>query len=843
MAARRASGVSSNPDAATYLQRLPDRRRRDLLWWSRDAPPGAARPDVHVSSRATLPVRLAGPSLVGAVAGASSSIGRLRGELSGFVGRRSELAAIRVALGGARLVTLCGPGGIGKTRLAVRAAWEARRAFGDGVWLVELASLRDPALLSAEVARGVGLLDQSAGWAVATLSEHLAGQQALLVLDNCEHLLDACAVLAGAVLRACPGLRILATSRQALGVTGEVTFAVPPMSVPDRGDLRPPEKLLQFEAVRLFAERGAAVLPGFRIDAANSQAVAELCARLEGIPLAIELAAVRLRALSPEQILARLADRFALLSAGDPADPRHRTLQVTLDWSYDLLPPPEQAMWQRASVFAGSFDLNAAEAVCAGDGVAAEAILDLVDQLVAKSILRRSPGGDPARYRMLDTVREYGQQRLRETGGAQALALQHRGFYARLAARPDALGPRQLEWIDALDADHENLRAALEYGLSETTEAAAGLAMACDLWLYWETRGHLTEGRRHMDALLAQVQSPCALRTRGLWAAGYLALIQGQVLAAGRLLDEALRAAQGQGDAEAIAYASQFLGRAVWFHGDQARGLALTADALARHRAAGDWQGVVLTLVQLGVMRAFMGDPAAAVRLFQECIGACEERGERWNRSYALWGLGLATWLLGDTERAGELERAALRIKREIGDQIGAALCIEALAWIAASQRHPARAVILLGAAASAREAIPATLAGPLSAYHETTVQDCRRVLGRDLFAASLAKGSALSPSRRVAAALEEPATAGPAAGVQDPGIRLTAREMEVAALVAEGLSNKEIAARMVISPRTAETHVQHIMDKLGFTARSQIAAWSASRRTPRPARAPDKDT
>jgi predicted ATPase len=578
----------------------------------------------------------------GAVAGASSSIGRLRGELSGFVGRRSEFALIRKALGSARLVTLCGPGGIGKTRLAVRAAWEARRAFRDGVWLVELASLGDPALLAAEVARGVGLLDQSAGWAVGTLSEHLAGRQALLVLDNCEHLLDACAVLAGAILRACPGVRVLATSRQVLGVTGEVTFAVPPLSVPDRGDRRPPEKLLQFEAVRLFAERGAAVLPGFGVDAANSHAVADLCVRLEGIPLAIELAAVRLRALSPEQILARLADRFGMLSAGDPADPRHRTLQATLDWSYDLLTPPEQAMWQRASVFAGSFDLDAAEAVCAGDGVAAGAVVDLVDQLVAKSILRRGPGGDPARYRMLDTVREYGQRRLRETGHAQVLRRRHRDFYARLAARPDALALRQLEWIGVLDADHENLRAALEYGLSETAEAAAGLAMACDVWLYWETRGHLTEGRRHMDALLAQVKNPCPLRTRGLWAAGYLALVQGDMVAVGRLLKAALRAAEGQGDGEAIAYASAFLGRAVWFLGDQGRGRALTEDALARHRAAGDWQGMVLTLVQLGIMRAFMGDPAAAVRLLQECADSCQERGERWNRSYALWGLGLA---------------------------------------------------------------------------------------------------------------------------------------------------------------------------------------------------------
>jgi predicted ATPase/DNA-binding CsgD family transcriptional regulator len=750
---------------------------------------------------------------------------------------------IRAALGGARLVTLSGPGGIGKTRLAERAAWEARRAFHDGVWLVELANLRDPALLASEVARGVGLLDRSAGWAVATLSDHLAGRQALLVLDNCEHLLDACAVLAAAILPACPGVRILATSRQVLGVTGEVTFAVPPMSVPDPGDRRSPEKLLQSEAVRLFAERGAAVLPGFRIDAANSQPVADLCVRLEGIPLAIELAAVRLRALSPEQILARLADRFRLLSAGNPADPRHRTLQATLDWSYDLLPAPERAMWQRASVFTGSFDLDAAEAVCAGDGVAAGAILDLVDQLVAKSILRRIPGGDPARYRMLDTVRDYGQQRLGETGGAQALALRHRGLYARMAARKDALGPRQLEWVDSLDADHENLRAALEYGAGQAAQAKAGLAMACDLWLYWETRGHLTEGRRHMATLLAQVGSPGALRTRGLWAAGYLALVQGDAMGARRLLEPALLAAEAQGDAEAIAYASQFLGRAMWFLGDSPRGLALTEGALARHRAAGDWEGTVLALVQLGIMRAFMGDPAAAVSPLQECADSCRERGERWNGSYALWGLGLATWLLGDAARADELERTALHIKSEVGDQIGSALCIEALAWIAASRRRPARAAILLGAAAAAREAIPATLPAPLRPHHEATRAAAGRVLGQDGFAAGLAEGRALGLSRRVAAALEEPATAGPAAGVQDRDSRLTARQLEVAALVAEGLSNREIAARMVISPRTAETHVQHIMDKLDFTARSQIAAWSGGRRARQPTRATGKDT
>jgi DNA-binding CsgD family transcriptional regulator len=332
-----------------------------------------------------------------------------------------------------------------------------------------------------------------------------------------------------------------------------------------------------------------------------------------------------------------------------------------------------------------------------------------------------------------------------------------------------------------------------------------------------------------MDALLARVRIPGALRTRGLWAAGYLALVQGNAPAAGRLLEASLLAAESQDDAEAAAYAAEFLGRAVWFLGDPARGLALTKDALARHRAAGDWRGTILTLVQLGIMRALMGGPAEAISPLRECADFCEARGERWNRSYAQWGLGLAAWLLGDAGHAAELARAALRIKREVGDQIGAALCIETLAWIAASRRRPGRAAILLGAAASAREAIPASLPAPLAPHHEAAYATAGGLLGQAAFAAELAKGRALSPSRRVAAALEEPGKAELASGVQDRGIRLTARELEVATLVADGLSNKEIAGRIVISPRTAETHVKHIMDKLGFTARSQIAAWSAA--------------
>jgi predicted ATPase/DNA-binding CsgD family transcriptional regulator len=751
----------------------------------------------------------------------------LGGELTGFVGRRRELAGVRAALAGARLVTLTGPGGIGKTRLAVRAAAQMRRGFRDGAWVVELAGLSDGALLAAEVARSLGLLDQSARWGVATLAERLAGREILLVVDNCEHLRDACAVLAGALLRACPGLRILGTSRAVLGVGGEVSFPVPPMPVPAEGAMPAGEGLLEYEAVRLFAERGAAVLPGFAVDAGNGRDVAELCRRLEGLPLAIELAAVRLRSMSPGQMLARLDDRFGLLSLGDRSQPRHETLQAALGWSYDLMTGAERVLWARCSVFTGSFDLEAAEAVCAGGDIVPGAVADLVDALVAKSILACRPGGGRARYRMLDTVREYGLRRLRDAGGERLLRERHRDWYAGLAAGQEALGALQVEWVDRLDADHENVRAALEFCQTEPGETAAGLRMACDLWLNWEARGHLTEGRRFVDGLAGQA-GPGRLRARGMWVAGYLALVQGDAGAARRWLEDALTAGQDLGDARAVTYASQFLGRAVWFTGEPERGVALTEEALRRHRAAGDWQGVALTLVQLGVMRTLTGHPRDAVGPFEECVTECVAGGERWNRSYALWGLGLATWLLGDSERAEEVQRAALGIKRDVGDQVGTALCLDALAWIAASRGQAARAAGLLGAAAAARNAIPATLPEPLAAHGEAAVRRARAALGEASFTEHFARGQAMPAGLAVALAMKEPAPAAVDRPASAAPARLTPRECEVAALIAEGLSNREIAGRLVISVRTAESHVQHIMAKLGLTARTQIAAWAA---------------
>jgi predicted ATPase/DNA-binding CsgD family transcriptional regulator len=758
--------------------------------------------------------------------GAARSAGGLRGELTEFVGRRAELARVRAALEGARLVTLIGPGGIGKTRLALRVAAGAGRAFRDGVWLAELGGLRDPGLLVPEVARSLGLSDKSARWGVASLADYLQSRQALLVLDGCEHLADACAVLADALLRGCQGLRIIATSRHVLEVAGEVTIAVPPMTVPAEGVPVGPEELLEFEAVRLFTGRGAAVLPGFAVDEGNGAAVAGVCRALDGIPLAVELAAVRLRSLSPEQILARLGSRFQLLSGGGPAgQPHHRTLQAALEWSYELLTEAEQAMWQRVSVFAGSFDLDAAEAVCAVGRVAAGQVADLVDALVAKSILLRQ-GGSTARYRLLDTMAEFGLTKLRGRGNERALRRRHRTWYAALAARQEAFGPGRAAWIAALDADHENLRTALEFCLAEPGQSAAGAQLVCDLWWYWLTHGHLTEGRRVLAALLDKLDQTAAVRPRALYVAGYLAQFQGDIPGARRLLEAALSAARTIGDVRAEAYASSFLGWNLYFLGDPDQGHALAQTALRLHRQSADQIGVVLALAQIGFIHLCAGKATATADWWDECARVSEVSGNAWYQAYSQWGLGVAALLRADHDRAARLECAALRTMQDMDDPMGVVLCLDALAWAVAPGRDAVRAVTLAAAAEAAWAAIPATPPGPLQAYHDAALRVARAALPGADYRAAFAKGSTMDQAAAIAFALGESPPRRPAAQVDQP--RLTRRERDVAALVAQGMSNSQIAATLVISVRTVETHMQHIMDKLGCGTRAQIAAWSA---------------
>jgi non-specific serine/threonine protein kinase len=560
-----------------------------------------------------------------------------------------------------------------------------------------------------------------------------------------------------------------------------------------------------------------------------------VCRALDGIPLAIELAAVRLRSLSPQQVLARLDQRFQLLSGGGPADqPHHRTLQGALEWSYDLLTEDEQAMWRRVSVFAGSFDLDAAEAVCAGDGIAAGSVVDLVDGLVAKSILSHAAGNAKARYRLLDTIGEFGLRKLRTAGRERPFRARHRDWYAALAARREAFGPRRAEWITALDIDHENLRAAIEFCVSDPREVAAGAALACHLWRYWETHGHLTEGRRIMAALLDELDETAGVRPQALWVAGFLGLAQGDATGARALLEAALAAARQAGDDQSVAYASSCLGYAMHWLGEQDRGHALAENALALHQRSGDQVGVVLAQMQIGFIHLCAGEAPPAADWFGECARTCQRSGNTWYHGYARWGLGVAALLVADYGAAAGPVRAAMESMRQLNDPVGVVLCLDALAWIAAAQDQAPRALTLRAAADAAWAAIPATPQPALRKHHDTALAAARNAVTESAFAAAAAEGAAMTRAQAIAYALGEPAgrkaRSGPGPAAAHPA-RLTRREQDVAALVARGLSNGEIAGELVISARTVETHVQHIMDKLGVGTRAQIAAWSAARR------------
>jgi DNA-binding CsgD family transcriptional regulator len=573
------------------------------------------------------------------------------------------------------------------------------------------------------------------------------------------------------------------------------------------------------------------VVPGFAVDAGNRVAVAGICRRLDGIPLAIELAAVRLRSLSPGQIRSRLDSRFALLSGGGPADqPHHRTLRAALEWSYELLTEAEQAMWRRLSVFAGSFDLDAAQAACGVGRVVPGQVADLVDALVAKSILLRCDGQGKVRYRLLETIAEFGLAKLRGRGNERRLRLRHRAWYAGLAVQQEAWGPGRAAWIAALDADHENLRAALEFSLSEPQEVAAGAELACDLWRYWETHGHLTEGRRILAAVVEKLDTTAEVRPRVLWVAGYLAIVQADLPAARTLLEAGLSAADSAGDVTAMAFASTLLGLVLSYLGESGQGRALAERSLMLHRQSADQTGMVLALAQLGFIHLGSGELEVAAIRYGECGRLAARCGNLWYQRYAWWGLGGVAYLRGDHDHASEQVCAALRAGRGMDDALGTALCLDVLAWAAASRMNAAQSAALLAAADAAWAVIPAVLPPVLRVHHDAALASCREIMAGSAYKAAHAKGSAMSQADAIAFALGE--TVQPVqrqAGADQ--LALTRREQDVAELVAQGLSNGQIAGALVISVRTVESHVQHIMDKLGVSARTQIAAWAATQR------------
>ncbi|MEU6352325.1 LuxR C-terminal-related transcriptional regulator [Streptomyces sp. NPDC047072] len=747
--------------------------------------------------------------------------GNLPASFTTFVGRRRELAEIRRRLGTARLLTLTGVGGVGKTRLALEAAAASRKGFADGVWLVDLAAVQDPAAVAAVTATALGIPDLSARPLREQLADHLAERQCLIVLDNCEHLVDACAELADTLLSAAPGLRILATSRHTLDMSGEHVFTVAPLSVPD-------------EAVELLRHRAAANRPEFEVTDANREAVVRLCARLDGLPLAIELAASRLRTLTVEQVTERLEDRFALLTGGSrTALPRQRTLRALIDWSYELCTPAERLLWNRLSVFVGGFGLDAAEAVGAGAGTEPGDVLDLLDRLVAQSVVLIDEREGQPRYRMLETIRQYGRQRLADSGEEHRVELDHLDFYRRLAERiaDDWYGPGQEEGLARLRAEHGNLRTALEH-----SDPRTALALVAALRFHWCADGFLGEGRRWLDRALAAAPEPTLARARALWVAAWAALLQGDHAAADRSLAEAGQLGERLGDPVVGAYVEGFRGTSALFRGQLAQAVSRYGRAVAAHEAVGDGPGALISLFQLAIAQAHTAD-RRAYGTGRRAVATAEAHGERWSRSYALWALGHDAWVRGDAEAGTELTRAGLDIQRGFNDYVGTALMMELLAWITASRGEHGRAARLLGSVRSLWRHIGTTVAafGPhLAERHEQCTRSVARALGEEAYEAALTEGGAYDrPAPAITYALNTGPTAPPAAEPPPGAGPLTRREREVAALVAQGMSNRRIAAALVLSPRTVDGHVEHILAKLGFSSRTQVAAWVAENQVP----------
>ncbi|MEU0568060.1 LuxR C-terminal-related transcriptional regulator [Nonomuraea sp. NPDC005983] len=761
------------------------------------------------------------------VASNSARTSRLPAELTSFVGRRHETAEVKRLLADSRLVTLVGVGGVGKTRLALRVAVDLRRAFRDGVWLVELAALENPELLPQMVAETLDIHDRSVRPTMEVLTDHLRDKQLLLVLDNCEHLLDASAVLAEILVRAAPELRILATSRQALGVPGEQTMPVPALPMPDRESaMLSTDALAQLDAVRLLAERAKAVLPGFAVTDANRETVARLCRGLDGIPLAIELAAVRLRAISVDQLLTRLEDRFRLLTVGSRAAlPRQQTLRALIDWSYTLCTEHERLLWERLSVFTGGLDLEAAEQVCTGDGITPEEIAGLMIGLVDKSILVREEHDSSVRYRLLETIRQYGRDRLRESGRETEVRRRHRDWCQDLVLRAQHgwYGPDQVAWFARLRTEHGNLRTALDFCLSTPGEIEPGLVIATALRYYWIAAGSLHEGRNRLGHLLAIDTEPTPTRARALCLNARLAVLQSDFAVAAVMLDEARELGRRFDDPAVMAGAAYVSGLAALVRRDLTGALTLLGEALEGHRRTDDPMGIVNSLIYLATAHSLLGDSEEAVALFEECLTICEAQREHWFRSYALWMFGIEVWRQGDTRRGVEMERQAMRLKEPFDDRLGQALCTEALAWMAAGSGDGERAAVLLGALREIWRSFGGPLFGYLGGYHDECETAAREMLGDRRFDAAIQRGTGLTHEEAFECAMVDRMS--DQRRSREPS-QLTRREMEIARLVAEGMSNKEIAAALVIAQRTAEGHVEHILSKLGFNSRVQIAAW-----------------
>ena len=622
--------------------------------------------------------------------------------LTGFVGRGWERHEVAELLATTRLLTLTGPGGCGKTRLALEVAGEVAAAYPDGVWLVELAALGDAALLTGTIAAALGVQEQEQP-VCATLRDFLRPREVLVLLDNCEHLVDACAALATDLLQGCPSLRILATSREALGITGETVWRVPGLAVPPMEAPLRPASLLRFEAVQLLRARARAGRPDFALTEGNAAAVMQICQRLDGLPLAIELAAARLATLPADVVAARLDDRFGLLTGGSrTALPRQQTLRATMAWSYELLTATEQRLLRRLSVFTGGCDLEAATALCAEDGATDRDVLDLLDSLIRKSLVGLEERDGAGRYRLLETVRQYGRERLEECGEADEAHDHHLNWYLALAeaAERELTGPDQATWLTRLTLEHDNLRAALGRA-RDRREGEHGVRLAAALWRFWYVHGSSSEGRHWLEGLLSLHESGAGAgaiapaRAMALYGASVLAAEQGDYRRAEALSAESLALYERLDDTMGRTRALNVRANVARYQGDHARAAALYEECLTMFRALGATPSVAVMLNNLGSMAIEQGAYRHAATLLAESLAIKRAAGDSRGIARALLNLGEVSRYQDDQDRARPLYEESMLLSRELGDEIGVALALNNLGDVARAQGAYERAMAL----------------------------------------------------------------------------------------------------------------------------------------------------
>jgi non-specific serine/threonine protein kinase len=799
----------------------------------------------------------------------------LPAQVSSFIGREAELAAVRALVGGSRLVTLTGAGGAGKTRLGLQVAARLLDGTGDGVWFADLAPLADPDLVTVTVADVLGVREEPGRPVLDTLVEAVGGRRLLVLLDNCEHVIGACAKVADALLRGCPGLALLATSREPLGVDGEYVYRVPSLGVPADGD--DPGAIRACEAVRLLADRAAAQGMPLAWDESAAQIVGRVCRRLDGIPLAIELAAARLRTMPAAELEARLDERFALLTGGSRAGlPRQRTLRAMADWSWELLNPAEGALLARLSTFAGGFGLAAAEAVASGPEMPAAEVLGLLGALVDKSLVQFDHSGiGPGRYRLLETVRQYAAGQLDAQGPAAARAarIAHRDYYLALAeaAAPQLRAADQAQWLDRLDAELGNLRAAVAVSQTQP-DPVPGMRLAASLRDFWKARGHAAEGA---DALRALLDAPAAQeatlpRARALTAAADLLEKTGGFAVAEHYCREALAIARTAGDSYLVAdlqherawvllrqgqssaalpFIESGLGLARRIGEPYLTGRLLSARSLAAG-IAGDNRGAIrdaaeslrlfgqvgdrlqagAELGNLGYYELSAGDLDAARRHLAESLGIARALNDRHVIVYETFNLGLAEYLDGLPGAAEALFAESFYLARRMGMRSSTAYAMVGLALAGHGGADAGWSAQLHGAADEALADLGETIAPLEGRVADRDRQRLRAVLGDEAFEAEYATGRTLDVAQVLAAIRAEdtgaPVNQRDGAGSGEAVTVLTPRELDVLKLVAQGLSNPDIARRLVLSEHTVHRHLANILRKLNLSSRAAAATW-----------------